>query len=463
MTKLCSAYFVFQFLHFLKKKIMFLGKKPISVLELLELQARARAIRSQLALEPVTKIEIDSDKEDGASSKKSMNDKSAPSTSKTAQPEVSSNNGHHSKENPKEPEHKPVRLKRNFRQRQCENYEEDAEENQKEGTETIDKPQETNGSVIEKPVEEKPTEPEPLVVKEKSKERSLSPDVVTIVPSPETYCISSESENEDENFLKKIKNTHYITIPVVTSEKRPETEDEKFLKKIKSSTGEIVEKTVKTVSGTDNETFIAEKEIVSPDDAKSMAIECVTNATIENSTGASENIEKTEASKIVEEEHEEGELTDEEEAANSKELSSDEQQNTTVSTDKENKSTESIALDVSSEIHISDSETEDEKNKNPDHQMSSDEDSSSSNSDGSDNENVTQKTLVTNIEQPKTIESIEIDDDDIIDLGKDEELDFEMTDEVVPDKKDQTEYIPKKKAKKEKNEKSANAEEVKYL
>lgn len=39
-------------------------KKEYSVLELLELQARARAIRSQLALEPVTKIELDGDEEE---------------------------------------------------------------------------------------------------------------------------------------------------------------------------------------------------------------------------------------------------------------------------------------------------------------------------------------------------------------------------------------------------------------
>jgi len=36
----------------------------MSVLELLELQARARAIRSQLAMEPITKIEVKSDDDD---------------------------------------------------------------------------------------------------------------------------------------------------------------------------------------------------------------------------------------------------------------------------------------------------------------------------------------------------------------------------------------------------------------
>ncbi|KAL5286588.1 CAAP1 family protein [Megaselia abdita] len=45
-------------------------KKDLSVLELLELQARARAIRSQLALEPVTKIEVDSDDDDEVDVKK---------------------------------------------------------------------------------------------------------------------------------------------------------------------------------------------------------------------------------------------------------------------------------------------------------------------------------------------------------------------------------------------------------
>ncbi|KAG5681349.1 hypothetical protein PVAND_010793 [Polypedilum vanderplanki] len=52
------------------------GPKEMTMLELLELQARARAIRSQLALEPVTKIELDSDDDDEENGQQSASEKS---------------------------------------------------------------------------------------------------------------------------------------------------------------------------------------------------------------------------------------------------------------------------------------------------------------------------------------------------------------------------------------------------
>lgn len=94
----------------------------MTVLELLELQARARAIRSQLALEPITKIELDSDDSDTekqtpetlnkAPEKQKVPEKtqkniiSAPSTSKADESQDS-----------QVPPPTRVRLKRNFRKR----------------------------------------------------------------------------------------------------------------------------------------------------------------------------------------------------------------------------------------------------------------------------------------------------------------------------------------------------------
>lgn len=126
-------------------------KKEYSVLELLELQARARAIRSQLALEPVTKIELDSDNSssssgsDGEEQKKS---KKVPAGSKDI---------------PQETQPKRVRLVRNFRKR---NSDEDEEPN--------------NESKMDS-----------------SPKRDSSPDVVTIIPEREILCISSDSSDDD--------------------------------------------------------------------------------------------------------------------------------------------------------------------------------------------------------------------------------------------------------------------------
>lgn len=101
------------------------------MLELLELQARARAIRSQLALEPVTKIDLDSDDESNAADLE--NKEASSSKEKTPVPEkiVKSTASRVEKQSteavkrivippapPKTtpvPQSKPVKLKRNYK------------------------------------------------------------------------------------------------------------------------------------------------------------------------------------------------------------------------------------------------------------------------------------------------------------------------------------------------------------
>lgn len=129
-------------------------KKEYSVLELLELQARARAIRSQLALEPVTKIELDSDNSGSSSESDVEKNKKAdevPTGSKDAVP----------KESPP----KRVRLVRNFRKRNSEEEEEQTNDESK---------------------------------KESSPKRDSSPEVVTIIPEREILCISSDSDDDEK-------------------------------------------------------------------------------------------------------------------------------------------------------------------------------------------------------------------------------------------------------------------------
>lgn len=61
-------------------------------------------------------------------------------------------------------------------------------------------------------------------------------DIIPIIAEPEILCItSSDSENEDAQFLKKVKRS-YITMPTVEKEIRSPTEDELFLEKVKQKT-----------------------------------------------------------------------------------------------------------------------------------------------------------------------------------------------------------------------------------
>uniref|UniRef100_A0A6B2EAW4 Putative microtubule-associated protein futsch isoform x2 n=1 Tax=Phlebotomus kandelakii TaxID=1109342 RepID=A0A6B2EAW4_9DIPT len=214
-------------------------KKEYSVLELLELQARARAIRSQLALEPVTKIEIkESDEEEQVEEQppkikppvqpstpapaKSTSSSSSQSSAKPSSPRTmrvikstvtdmskskektknkvkeSNKNGlehlerNKSSDEPQKATVRRIKLKRNWRKR-----------SQVGDGLAQDNP--SNLVIVVKNTAVQ-IQPEP----EEERERSGSPDVLPIVPSPETLCISSDTDEEipakekhDEKIVKE--------------------------------------------------------------------------------------------------------------------------------------------------------------------------------------------------------------------------------------------------------------------
>ncbi|XP_052891461.1 neurofilament heavy polypeptide [Anopheles moucheti] len=237
------------------------SEKEMTVLELLELQARARAIRSQLALEPVTKIEIESEHEgeDGRHGDVDTDDESKQparmrTTLKTSE---STKNGNDLKnENSAQQQTKRVRLKRNFRIRKVGDEDDDDQEvssnppdnGREKSTEQAVEDAEPEASAPEKTQEEeKSTESVKLnetgqsLEKESSpveqeiestageenvgtqsvnvqdtsetiekenvpdsgslhpdedEKRESSPEVIPVEASPETLCISSDSEEE---------------------------------------------------------------------------------------------------------------------------------------------------------------------------------------------------------------------------------------------------------------------------
>lgn len=149
-----------------------------SVLELLELQARARAIRSQLALEPITKIELNSDQDSSSESEsecviKPQNSTATKATSIQSQSSV---------ENELQP--KRVKLNRNFRKRQVED------------DESMD--QDPPAPVEQKSHAEKESSAVKQEEEKNDKDRCESPDIITVVPSPETFCILDSDEEEEE-------------------------------------------------------------------------------------------------------------------------------------------------------------------------------------------------------------------------------------------------------------------------
>ncbi|XP_055376928.1 dentin sialophosphoprotein isoform X2 [Condylostylus longicornis] len=228
--------------------------KEMSVLELLELQARARAIRSQLALEPIAKVELD-DSED--SSKKDISSKS--SDRKSNQSRTSKNHSIPSKSNSVSnsktiatenskysksgsaqssnhvnlPSSKPIKLKRNYskpsleciptnltRNNHSENFTEkirssdnisripsvekirDVPEKIKKEVKDHKRRKDHNLERIERRSREK------IEVKksnEKRSGRSQSPDVLAILPSPEILSVSDSSDEENHPVIKKEK------------------------------------------------------------------------------------------------------------------------------------------------------------------------------------------------------------------------------------------------------------------
>ncbi|XP_053671306.1 histone-lysine N-methyltransferase SETD1B [Anopheles nili] len=247
------------------------SEKEMTVLELLELQARARAIRSQLALEPVTKIEIDSEHEgeDGRHGDIDTDDETKLPTRKRSSSKLSTStsefpkNGNQLKhENNGQQNTTRVRLKRNFRIRKVGDDDDDDQEVSSNPPDSVhEKPTErqvvevvdlattvsVSAALEEKPVanekasdsenksQKLESEPEAtattatgvesvetIPVEEdanapdasvdldvsnvpeasdadapaKDLERESSPEVIPVEASPETLCISSDSEEE---------------------------------------------------------------------------------------------------------------------------------------------------------------------------------------------------------------------------------------------------------------------------
>ncbi|KAL9692267.1 hypothetical protein quinque_015826 [Culex quinquefasciatus] len=146
------------------------SEKEMTVLELLELQARARAIRSITG--PRT---ADAAKPSSKSSKTTLPAKNQP---------------------------KRVRLKRNFRVRQVGDEEPPEEDGEQQAAEQVQKSvsrRESRSKSKEKVAEAKPSEE---TKEESAKSRDSSPEVIPVIPSPETLCISSDSEEEKERKRK---------------------------------------------------------------------------------------------------------------------------------------------------------------------------------------------------------------------------------------------------------------------
>ncbi|KAH8360325.1 hypothetical protein KR200_001871 [Drosophila serrata] len=170
----------------------------MSVLELLELQARARAIRSQLAMEPITKIEVKSDDDDNDEDerpakpvqRRTKEKRSAKTIdagkgssldkSKTAEKDQTQDAESSSKEQPTP--RKKIKLKRNYRQ-------------------TSKSPEKENTVKVSAPAPAPSVAP--IANRPRSKSRSASPDVITIQTEPETLLISDSTDDEATNYKSK--------------------------------------------------------------------------------------------------------------------------------------------------------------------------------------------------------------------------------------------------------------------
>ena len=184
----------------------------MTMLELLELQARARAIRSQLALEPVTKIELDSD-DDEEEAKETKNGKEASTPSNDINKEKEMRPAEKQKSVEKASEKKstndqsvrrilppppppkqtpvqtpvisakPVKLKRNY------------------------KSQISDGaSTSSVAVQKEPTPPKTVISTDNKEDTANEDDdVINMDPSPETFFISDSED--DEPLAKKSPTT----------------------------------------------------------------------------------------------------------------------------------------------------------------------------------------------------------------------------------------------------------------
>lgn len=398
-------------------------EKQYSVLELLELQARARAIRSQLALEPVTKIELDdSDSEtvekDKPNEQQIVEKPTKSSQSKVNQKEKSQTNK--LEEQSKAAAPRPVRLKRNFRQRQMEGYESD------ESNSVNVKDKNTTETIVQPKTPENPADKEASPEKQKSPVKEGDPavvnddDVVPIVAEPEVLCISSsDSENDEQTTSSKVKK--YINMPVVEKVVRPPTEDELFLLKIKEKS-EAMKKAEAGLSKT---------------------TERQTDLNVDSQSKQSESEKQNEL------EMEDGEIVEEDEIVE-------------ISESPEPTEVQSID-DAADKIEVATKKPAEPGNKLPKEADKSDDkfESSSSESDSTsgDEDGESDNSAKSKSETSKK-SAIEDDDEDIIDLGKDEDLDFEQLEMNATPEEPQKEETTRRTRSKTKSHKSDEIEPV---
>lgn len=210
-----SSYYILQDVLCIRKKwyiiffFFFLDGKEISVLELLELQARARAIRSQLAQEPVTKIELDTDNECESESEKvsvrkidTYSEKPSTNQSAKSSKQVERENSTASSE----PQPKRVKLNRNFRKLIIE---EPSDENKNiDRNETVTSSEtKTCQDIIRVKNETDKNDNDGHNPKNDEDERCDSPDIITVIPSPETFCILDSDDEDDLDTTKHITDT----------------------------------------------------------------------------------------------------------------------------------------------------------------------------------------------------------------------------------------------------------------
>lgn len=355
-----------------------------------------------MALEPVTKIELDSDDEEKSAAKEGIASQPPIQTPETntreEQPRrrsVESIESHTEAE--KAVSTRPVRLKRNFRQRQLDDEHNEQNSENNEPT-ALNETEATNG----KPENNSPKQAEETK-NEEEKERSPTPDIIPIIFEPEILCISS-SESENENSSSSIPK--YISFPMVTKEKGPPTEDELFLQKIKEKSN-----TLAVANSNSNLATSSETQLKDSND--------------QNTNGGSADKQTDEAEK---ETLEEGEIIEDEteghpEKADTLEINDDSSNSSNSSSsgspsdeerEKDRQKTESDTVREENKRKSVDSETDDNNSQ-------ASQNSTVEIAEESSDNNEDPKTSTVDKEQGK-----DSDDEDIIDLGKYEDLDFDM-------------------------------------
>lgn len=189
----------------------------MTVLELLELQARARAIRSQLAMEPVTKIEIDSDEEEKSNTSNRKNKSATNSVSSTK--EVNNLATVDVQRKRKQKNNKESELSKNNLKPANSKEKADSNESQIAQPQSSKKDKEkanpekstsaTRRIKLKRPTsvasfelitntekEEKAEQKSSEIKLEVNSSRESSPDVIAMHPSPETVLLSSDSDTE---------------------------------------------------------------------------------------------------------------------------------------------------------------------------------------------------------------------------------------------------------------------------